>query len=234
MNNLKEEIAKIHDFVNAEFDIEDNNELEAVKATLSLEKIEMLDNMLNDYKKAVNKLKRKEQQRKAQEAFKQVGTNLRIEEYEIYKNLAESKKMTISQYVKEALNRFKTVSTDTNVLENELSALKAKYEAIEAEKKALLEQKTTDAKNIENLTQQKNSAENDKQKYFQEMTSLKSKYEEKKTEIQKILVDNINIKDLKKEKTTLETDLAKKELEIKTLKSLSIFELLKMKISERF
>jgi len=234
MNNLKEEIAKIHNFVNAEFDIEDNNELEAVKATLSLEKIEMLDNMLNDYKKSVNKLKRVELQRKAQAQFKKIGTNLRLEEFNEYEALAKGENISISQYVKNALNRFKTVSTDTNVLDSEFIALKGKYEALEEEKLALLEEIKFDNQNIKNLTLQKESAEKLKTDYFNQMTSLKTKYEDKKTELQKVLVENLNIKDLKDKVETLEKNIEEKELEITTLKSNTVFNKVKSKFLSFF
>jgi len=232
--DLKEEMTKIHNFVNTVFDIEDSNELEVVKATLSLEKIEMLDNMLNDYKKSVNKLKRVELQRKAQAQFKKIGTNLRLEEFNEYEELAKGQNISISQYVKNALNRFKTVSTDTNVLDNDLIALKDKYEVLETEKLELLEQKTTDTKNIENLTQQKNSAEKLKDTYFEEMTTLKTKYEDKKTELQKILVDNLNMEDLQKEVKNLKTDIEEKTLEIDTLKSITVFDKVKSKFISFF
>jgi len=234
MNNLKEEIAKIHNFVNTEFDIEDENELEVVKATLSLEKIEKLDNMLNDYKKSVNKLKRVEQQRKAQASFTKIGTNLRNEEYEEFKTLALSQGMSISEYVKSALNRFKTVSTDTNVLENELSALNRKYEAIKSENERLkseILEKSTDATNFDKKYSELEETKNGLVLELGNMTTKKNELEKKLTDI---LREELNIKDLKKENSKLKTDLEELKSEIKTLKSLSIFELIKLKISERF
>jgi len=232
--DLKEEITKIHNFVNTEFDIEDNNEIEAVKATLSLSKIEMLDNMLNDYKKSVNKLKRAEQNRKAQESFKQVGTNLRIEEFEIYKNLASAENISISQYVKNALNRYKNVSNDTNIADNELltlkpdyEALKGKYEALETELLELKQDLKNKVESIEELTEAK-------AKIVEELSDMKTEKDNKAKELQDILVDNSNIEDLKKSKKLLETDIELKDEEIKNLKSLTVFDNLKSKFLSFF
>lgn len=137
MNNLKEDIKKIYEFVNCEFNIEDKDQIKAVKESLTLEKIEILDNMLNEYNKQVKSLKRKEQQKKAQERFKKAGVNLKIEEYEIFEYEAKAKNMNMSQFVKSALDSFikkeKVEMVDKSILEG----LNRKYEAIEEENKQI-------------------------------------------------------------------------------------------------
>jgi hypothetical protein len=137
---LQEIKAKIFEYVNTEFNIENVSELEAVKESLGLEKIDTLNDMLKDYKKAVKKAvnaeKRKQAQREAQKDFKKLATSVKVGEFEKYENDAKSKNLTISQYVKKSLESFigsKTVSVDKVLVENETKALTAKYEALKAE-----------------------------------------------------------------------------------------------------
>jgi hypothetical protein len=167
MNNLKEEIAKIHNFVNAEFDIEDNNQVEAIKEGLSLEKIDTLDKMLNDYKKSVSAIRRKEQLRQNAKKYKKIGTNLKLEEFAIFENDAKSKNMNISEYVKSALISFKSVKGVDLPSENETSALKVKYERIQNDLFVLKKDYEAEKAKCQTLTLEKVKLLEDKKKLEQ-------------------------------------------------------------------
>jgi chromosome segregation ATPase len=154
MINLKEQIKKIYDFVNIEFDIENKTEIESIKQGLELEKIETLDNMLKDYNKQVIKLKRKEQQKLAQKAYKNIQTNLKLEEYKKFEEIASIDNISISELTKKALYAFikpKTVSSEELSLKNELEGFKARYEALESHIKVVeSDKKLLEEKKLEN------------------------------------------------------------------------------------
>jgi len=179
--NLKEQIKNIYDFVNLEFDIEDKEELEGIKEGLSLDKIETLDKMLKDYNKQVIKLKRAEQQRQAQKAYKKIGTNLKLEEYNKYAAIAEIDKISISEFCKKALERFiepKKVSSEEIAVKNELEALKGNYEALESTNKDLLTTLTTQKVEIEDLKKTNQIKTNQNNTKNSEINDLKNEIEE--------------------------------------------------------
>lgn len=140
MTNLKKELKKIYDFVNCEFDIENESAINEVKESLELEKLDTLDKMIISYKKelkkAVNAEKRKEAQKEAQKNYKVLATNLKLEEFTKYEEDARNKNLTISEYVKNALSAFiapkklKEVEIPIPKIDN---ALQSKYEALKRE-----------------------------------------------------------------------------------------------------
>ncbi len=137
---LKEDIQKIWEFVQCEFNPEDINQVKSMKEGLTLEKIDTLDIMLNDYNKQVKAIKRKELQKQAQARFKKAGVNLKLEEYEIYEIDAKSKNLNMSQYVKKALESLitpKSDKVDKVGAEIVLDSLTVKYEALENTNKSL-------------------------------------------------------------------------------------------------
>jgi len=131
---LKDKLQEIYNFVEIEFDIEDKNAIEAIKAKLTIEKIEKLNLMLKNYKKNVNKLKRKEQSRLQQKKYKKIGTNLKLEEFSKYEEHSKKLNLTISAYTKKALEAFIS-KKNTQAIQNhslkELDTLKAKYTNLE-------------------------------------------------------------------------------------------------------
>jgi DNA repair exonuclease SbcCD ATPase subunit len=154
MNDLKTDIKKIYDFVNAEFDIEDKEQIEAIKESLELEKIEALDIMLKDYNKQVVRLKRAEQLRQNAKKYKKVGTNLKLVDYEKFEQKAMLEEITISELTKKALYAYiapKTVSSEEIDLRNDLKALNQRYEALNAENEMLKADKSTLEKKVKDL-----------------------------------------------------------------------------------
>jgi len=136
MINLKTEITKIYEFVNSEFDINDKEELKAIKEGLTPEKLDTLDNMLSNYKKAVNKAKRAEKAKQNMLNYKKIGINLKLEEYEKYDIDSKSKNLTISEYVKKSLEAFrspKTLQVDKASVDKEIKPCKQDIELLKAE-----------------------------------------------------------------------------------------------------
>jgi len=199
MSNLKTEILKIYEFVNSEFDINDKEELEAIKEGLGLEQIEKLDIMLSDYKKAVNKAKRAEQKKQNMKNYKKAGVNLKLEEYEKYEIDATSKSLKMSEYVKKALEGFiapKTVEADKVSVQNEINPLTARYEALKVEVQTLKDSKTTNDKNNE---------------------TLKTNIEKLESEIANLRIENKKLKTVKP--ITIETKTKKVEKDKKSYSS---------------
>ena len=197
MNNLKEELTKIHNFVNTEFNIENEVEVEAVKATLSLEKIEMLDNMLKEYKKALKKAinaeKRKEALRQAQKNYKNIQANLKLEEYLPIEEKSIELKISISELVKLSLRAFlapkkvEAIQIPTEKVDN---ALKGKYEALERDLKVkvntILELNTNNSK-LEQIIEDKKTSDS------LEISKLKIEKTEIDTELEKINIQNTEL-----------------------------------------
>ena len=187
IEDLKTDIQKIYNFVNIEFNIEDKEEIEEVKKGLELDKIEALDKMLKDYNKQVIRLKRKEQQKQAQKAYKNIQTNLKLEEFKKYEEKAMLEEITISEMTKKALQAYiepKTVSSEEIAVKNELGTLKGNYEALETTNKELLITLTTQKEEIEDLKHTnkiKTEQNNDKNKDIQD---LKKQVEELELKIE--------------------------------------------------
>lgn len=200
MSNLKEEIKKIYEFVNIEFNINDKEELEAIKDGLGIEKIETLDIMLNDYKKAVNKALRREKQKQAQAKFKKIGTNLKLEEFERYENDAKSKNLTISEYVKKCLEGFigsKTVEAVKVPIEIDLKPYKQDIARLKAEIETLKDTKSISKNNeVEKLENEIIKLEKATIKRENEMLKIRENF----AESQRVYVDRLKTKEEEVEK----------------------------------
>ena len=186
MNNLKELKAKIFEFVNYEFDLEDSQALEEAKQTLTLEKIDTLNNLLHDYKKSVkialNAEKRKQALRDNQKNYKKLSTSVKVGEFEKYENDAKSKNLSISQYVKNAVENFigsKTVSVDKVSIEKELLPYKQDIERLN---KQLEESERLNNLKIENLEKITISFQTENEKLDTELTKYRELFEIQKTE----------------------------------------------------
>lgn len=234
MTNLKEQLKKIYDFVNAEFDIESEEAFNKVKEGLELEKLDTLNKMVKDYKKAlkkaVNAEKRKQKQKEAQKNFKNVQTNLKMKDYTEIENFAMSENMTISELLKNALLSYISPKKPEAIQissENDLKVLKGKYNALKIEKERLIEQKTADIEKIAKLEKEKTT-------YFENMTSLKK--ENETLEKEKNKYKNLNdLKDediitLKTKNKKLENALEQTKQDILKLQDMSIFDFIKMKL----
>jgi len=218
---LVSEITDIYNFVNKEFNIEDNSILDEIKRDLTEENIIILDNMLHNYNKKVKVLKRAEQQRKAQKLYKKIGTNLKEEEYLPIEEKATELKISISELVKLSLKAFigsKTADSEEMVALKDLDALKAKYDTIESE----LKSKTNDILALnEKLTENTKNIEENKSLKL-EITRLEKDKNLLTTDISKLKTENIRLKLLEDETIP---KLEKRISEAETADSLEISKL---------
>jgi len=163
IEDLKTDIQKIYNFVNIEFNIEDKEEIEEVKKGLELDKIEALDKMLKDYNKQVIRLKRKEQQKQAQKAYKNIQTNLKLEDFKKYEDYCLIEEITISEMTKKALQAYiepKTVSSEEILAKKDLEALKGNYEALKSTNEGLISSISELKKNNEKLEPENENLKN--------------------------------------------------------------------------